>query len=71
MAIHSPVKTAPFGAISVFRAINVLDNVRSTVATWYARRLTAKELSRLSDRELTDIGLCYGDISTVCQKIKM
>lgn len=34
----------------------------SVVASWWDARVTRRELSRLSDRELDDIGLCRGDI---------
>lgn len=34
----------------------------SLLAVWKDGRTTRRELSRLSDRELDDIGLCRGDI---------
>ncbi|MGB3178921.1 MAG: DUF1127 domain-containing protein [Albidovulum sp.] len=34
----------------------------SAVAVWNDARVTRAALSRLSDRELDDIGLCRGDI---------
>lgn len=35
---------------------------------WNDMRRTRAVLSKLSDRELTDIGLCRGDIEDVAQK---
>ena len=37
----------------------------SVVAAWNDARATKNALSRLSDRELDDIGLCRGDIELI------
>lgn len=37
---------------------------------WNDRRITRRELSRLSDRELEDIGLCRADIDTIVHQIR-
>ncbi len=37
----------------------------STFAAWNDARVTRNALSRLSDRELDDIGLSRGDIDTI------
>ena len=37
-------------------------NVFAVINNWNDRRLTRTSLSRLSDRQLEDIGLCRGDI---------
>ena len=37
-------------------------NVFAAINNWNDRRLTRSSLSRLSDRQLEDIGLCRGDI---------
>jgi uncharacterized protein YjiS (DUF1127 family) len=37
----------------------------TAVAAWNDARITRKALSRLSDRELDDIGLCRGDIDVI------
>jgi len=62
MAAIETSRPAPFGAISTYRAVNALSNVFSTIGAWNDARVTRKALSRLSDRELDDIGLCRGDI---------
>ena len=41
---------------------SVFARVTATVAAWNDARVTRKALSKLSDRELDDIGLCRGDI---------
>ncbi|MCL4675477.1 MAG: DUF1127 domain-containing protein, partial [Pararhodobacter sp.] len=37
---------------------------------WNDRRVTRNELSKLSDRELDDIGLCRGDIQDVVSALR-
>lgn len=37
----------------------------AVVAGWNDARMTRKALSKLSDRELDDIGLCRGDIEEI------
>ncbi|MDS9466530.1 DUF1127 domain-containing protein [Paracoccus sp. MBLB3053] len=39
----------------------------AAMAAWNDARVTRNELSRLSDRELDDIGLCRGDIERVAR----
>jgi uncharacterized protein YjiS (DUF1127 family) len=57
--------TAPFGAISIFRAVQGVSSMIVAVSAWNDARVTRKALSKLSDRELDDIGLCRGDIETL------
>lgn len=38
------------------------------IGGWKDSRMTRRELSRLSDRELDDIGLCRGDIRRVARR---
>lgn len=46
---------------------NVVAHIVSLVASWRETRVTRRELSRLSDRELDDIGLCRGDIELIAR----
>ncbi|WP_209424902.1 DUF1127 domain-containing protein [Pararhodobacter sp. SW119] len=39
-------------------------------SAWNDRRITRRELAKLSDRELEDIGLCRADIDTVIDQIR-
>lgn len=52
--------SVPFGAISVHRLVCAIEDGIATLRDWDARRRTARELSRLSRRQLIDIGL--GDV---------
>ena len=62
MAAIETSRPAPFGAITTYRAINGLSGVFTSLKGWNDARLTRKALSKLTDRELDDIGLCRGDI---------
>lgn len=62
MAAIETSRPAPFGAITTYRAVTGLSRVFATLAAWNDARVTRKALSKLSDRELDDIGLCRGDI---------
>jgi uncharacterized protein YjiS (DUF1127 family) len=43
----------------------VIVSMIDSVAAWNDNRVTRNALSRLTDRELEDIGLCRGDIDSV------
>lgn len=65
MAAYETTRTAPFGAISIFRAVQAVSALGATLRDWNDARMTRKALSGLSDRELDDIGLCRGDIDSI------
>jgi len=46
---------------------NVVAQIGLMIASWRDTRTTRRELSRLSDRELDDIGLCRGDIEQIAR----
>ncbi|WP_283177079.1 DUF1127 domain-containing protein [Gemmobacter sp. 24YEA27] len=62
MAAIETSRPAPFGAITTYRAVNGFGGIFSAFKAWNDARVTRKALSKLSDRELDDIGLCRGDI---------
>ncbi len=65
MAATETTRPAPFGAISIFRAVQAVSGLLAAISTWNDARVTRKALSKLSDRELDDIGLCRGDIEAL------
>ena len=65
MAAYETTRTAPFGAISIFRFVQSLPAVTARFSAWNDARVTRKALTKLSDRELEDIGLCRGDIELI------
>lgn len=65
MAAVETTRPAPYGAITAYRAINALSNAVMVFQAWNDARVTRKALSKLSDRELDDIGLCRGDLDSI------
>ncbi len=65
MATYETSRTAPFGAISVFRMVQLVSNFGGAFRTWNSTRVTRNALSKLTNRELDDIGLCRGDIDLI------
>lgn len=65
MAAVETTRPAPYGAITTYRAINSLTNALGALSSWNDARVTRKALSKLSDRELDDIGLCRGDLEFI------
>lgn len=65
MATFETTRPAPFGAVTTFRIVSALDNVRNSISDWNAKRMTRISLNSLSEHELNDIGLCRGDIDTL------
>ena len=47
------------------RIITVFYDIAAAVSSWNDARVTRNALSRLSARELEDIGLCRGDIEEI------
>ncbi|MFK7944837.1 MAG: DUF1127 domain-containing protein [Paracoccaceae bacterium] len=68
MAMIDTPRTAPFGAISTFRATTFLFSTVEMVSTAIKQRIdasrTADELARLSPAMLDDIGLTMGDVDS-------
>ena len=48
---------APFGAITVFRAVNFVMNLSQSVVAWKEERDTRRVLAKLSAEQLDDVGL--------------
>ena len=65
MAAVETTRTAPLGAISIFRFVQSFGGAFATLSAWNDARVTRNSLSKLSDRELDDIGLCRGDIALI------
>lgn len=65
MAAFETTRTAPFGAISIFRAVQFVSDTHIAFSIWNDARVTRNALAKLSDRELDDIGLCRGDIEMI------
>jgi uncharacterized protein YjiS (DUF1127 family) len=62
MATSYNTTNQPMGAVAIFRATNVLENIVAKTVAWNQARVTKNELSKLTARELADIGLTRGDV---------
>lgn len=65
MASYETSRAAPFGAISIFRAVQAVSETHANFTAWNNGRKTRKALNALSNRELDDIGLCRADIDQI------
>lgn len=61
MATFETTRPAPFGAVTLYRVVSAFEIVRDALVEWNSKRVTRNALSRLSDRELADIGLSRSD----------
>ena len=59
-----PTAVLPAGGISRF-----ITRTIGAIATWNDARVTRNSLSKLTARELDDIGLSYGDIEIVASRV--
>ena len=59
------ITNRPLGA--GFNATRIISGMLSRFAVWNDARVTRKALSKLSNRELDDLGLCRGDIEDIAQ----
>ncbi len=62
MAAISSNRPAPFGAITVYRIASGLVAAGQRLVAWNNARTARNALSKLSDRELADIGLSRADL---------
>lgn len=65
MAATETTRPAPFGAIATYRVISAFGGVFAALVAWNEARQTRAALSKLTDRELDDIGLCRADIDGI------
>ena len=65
MAAYQTSPAAPMGATTIYRIVAVVSDAFLVLRKWNDRRVTRNALSKLSDRELNDIGLCRGDVEWI------
>ena len=65
MAAFDTTRTT-YGATGLFGRISMMFSaLAASLVSWNSARITRNSLSELTDRELTDIGLCRGDIEII------
>ena len=57
--------TRPVAALNTGRFSNAFAQMMGALATWNDARVTRKALSKLTARELEDIGLTYADLDKI------
>lgn len=57
--------SAPVGAVSILRVVDLALALKEKLAAWNEVRLTRRALSDLSDAQLADIGLARHQIKDV------
>jgi len=62
MTAYQTSYAAPMGASTIYRTVAFVSEALLQLRKWNDRRVTRNALSKLSDRELNDIGLCRGDV---------
>lgn len=65
MATYASSNAAPFGAITLFHIMQYFSGKAAAFSQWNEGRITRKVLSRLSDRDLADIGLTRSSIECI------
>lgn len=65
MAAFDTTRPLATGTVFGSRLSKFIMNAFAAVATWNDVRVTRSSLSKLTDRELDDIGLCRGDIDVI------
>ncbi len=62
MALYETTRPAPFGAVTTFRIVTLIEKPIAAFKVWNDLRKTRNDLLRLSNRELADIGMLRSDI---------
>ena len=63
MAHTINTQPVPFGALTTHRLVSAVSNWMAELRRWNQIRRTVNELSRLSPRQLDDIGLTPADVN--------
>ncbi|HRW17112.1 MAG: DUF1127 domain-containing protein [Rhodobacteraceae bacterium] len=69
MSVYEYKGAVPLGAITTFRLTNLVEEAIKAFQAWRISRATVGSLQRLSDRELSDIGLIRADIARVADQM--
>lgn len=62
-------RAVPLGSVTTFRVVSVFQRAFDAFAAWQNARVTSRALLRLSDQQLSDIGLVRGQIAEVAGEL--
>lgn len=68
MTIIANTRPAPFGAVAILRVVNAFNTASDMMIASYKAKQTRDALSKLSARQLEDIGLSFDDIAKVSRQ---
>lgn len=69
MSVYETNRQVPLGSVATLRLVNLLEHGYDAFTSWNARRVTEAQLSKLSDAQLSDIGLRRANIATVADQL--
>ena len=69
MAVIPNSTIAPFGAVTILRLVTLAERAFEPLVRWNKARQIGDALSRLSPRQLDDIGLIPGDIGRIADDL--
>lgn len=69
MAIKHQNRTVPIGARTIYVLVCLVENAAKSIRKWRLEQQTRRELSRLSDHQLDDIGLTRSDIQRLFDRL--
>jgi uncharacterized protein YjiS (DUF1127 family) len=69
MSSRQIVRAAPLGSIAIFNLVARVDRLLATTAAWRTARATERELRKLSDAQLEDVGLFRGQIADIADEL--
>ncbi|MFO1208916.1 MAG: DUF1127 domain-containing protein [Amaricoccus sp.] len=69
MSSHQIVRAAPLGSVSIFRVVAAVERLVAATAAWRNARATERELRKLSDAQLEDVGLFRGQIADIADEL--
>ncbi len=69
MSSRQIVRAAPLGSITIFRLVAGVERLIAATAAWRDARATERELRKLSDQQLADVGLLRGQIADVADDL--
>ena len=69
MSSRQIVRAAPLGSIAIFHLVAGVERLVAVTAAWRTARITERELRKLSDQQLEDVGLFRGQISDIADEL--
>lgn len=69
MSSRQIVRAAPRGSITIFHLVAGVERLIAATAAWRLARATERELRKLSDEQLEDVGLFRGQIADIADDL--